>query len=50
MTLKFFHREYAHLKISQVTGLKMTRHQKRKIDETHIEVLFVEFFLLTMMQ
>lgn len=26
------------LEFFQVTSLKMTRHQKRKIDETHVEV------------
>lgn len=30
---------------SQVTSLKMTRHQKRKIDETHVEVLDAYFTL-----
>nr|XP_016503381.1 PREDICTED: histone acetyltransferase of the MYST family 1-like [Nicotiana tabacum] len=30
----------------KVTSLKMTRHQKRKIDETHVEVLFVFLYIL----
>lgn len=30
----------------QVTSLKMTRHQKRKIDETHVEVCCLPFPLL----
>lgn len=33
------------LMIYQVTGLKMTRHQKRKIDETHVEVSLIWPFL-----
>ncbi|KVD98142.1 Chromo domain-like protein [Cynara cardunculus var. scolymus] len=35
----------------KVTGLKMTRHQKRKINETHVEVcvtiLYLSIFVVT---
>jgi hypothetical protein len=30
----------------QATSLKMTRHQKRKIDETHVEVFEYLFFVI----
>ena len=38
----------AHLVSQGAAGLKMTRHQKRKIDETHVEVLNGYFSIITL--
>lgn len=44
--LHSFFMAYADIRNFQVTSLKMTRHQKRKIDETHVEVILVDFDML----